>query len=124
MFANSKRFVDPLHAVEPDEHGDTPCYETETEKQSAKGEAICDHHDAIQRSLDLRILNWRCRGVLSWGRCYFWDVKKNLLAVLDFYRRNTSLKLSAEGHLFSFRILGNFQLVLNNLELTNIRRAK
>lgn len=51
--------------------------------------------------------------------------KNNLLVTLDFYRSNISLKLNVDRHLFSFLILGHFQLVLlNNLELANIGRGE
>lgn len=60
------------------------------------------------------------RGRLPAGR-----QKNNLLVTLGFYRRNASLKLSVDRHLFSFLILGNFQLVwLKKTELKNIRRGK
>lgn len=99
MFTNPQRFVDPLHAIELyDEQRNTPCHENETKKQRAKRETRCDLHNTIQRSLDLGILSWRRRGMLSWRMYCFRDMvvflrgqKNDLLVILDLYRRNTSL---------------------------------
>ena len=76
MFANPKRFVDPLQTIELDEKRSTTCHENETEKQRAEREARGDLHTAVQSGLNLRIgLSWRLGGLFGRGCCNFRGIK-------------------------------------------------
>ena len=123
MFPNSERSIDPLQTIELDKQRSTPCHENETEKESANVETRGDLDTVIQSSFDLGIslIGCGCR-IFGCGRFNFRDIMSSVFLwgdrnnfIGDFrllQKGRRSLELSVDRYLFSFPILGKFQLEL------------